>query len=226
MKTFTITEVVTKGIQIDWSKGKENGVLGLLLGEGPDKDIEETVRNALMEETSHQVLRGDNDTSMIEKYSKALEGEDTFPAILHWADLGKENDRLLREKRPQDRDALVLVRTMPGHRGKIAYYANTFDEVEDESGVTKVPRAFPPPGVHVLARKEVEHGVELLLKMRPRAAFRISRTGQLEGAPPELVVTWNGWWDPKMRNDSSMIPNPANWGMKIFARTNRHGRIE
>jgi hypothetical protein len=57
---------------------------------------------------------------------------------------------------------------------------------------------FPGEGVTpVLGRWPVNLGdgalsLELVLVMEPSASFRIIRTGELEGASPEIVVHWSG----------------------------------
>lgn len=91
-------------------------------------------------------------------------------------------------------------------------------EIWGSSRVEQITNEFPPPGVELLNPEHVEIEKEcfvdaicfkgvcswkeefkhlsttppLLLRMVPNSSFRICRTGNLEGAFPEFLVSWNG----------------------------------
>jgi hypothetical protein len=83
-----------------------------------------------------------------------------------------------------DGQALVRVQTWSGAGGKI------------ELGGPAKDAAFPPPGVGVLlagrVRAESAEILDTLLVLSEGSAFRIVRTGDLEGAWSEIRIQWDG----------------------------------
>jgi hypothetical protein len=84
---------------------------------------------------------------------------------------------------PYSNRALILVRTMPGEGGTIAYRHNSHVE----------------PAL-TMDRDVYEACSDRLFVAHPGGLIRIIRTGELEGAPSELVVGWDGQWLHDLRS--------------------------
>lgn len=108
----------------------------------------------------------------------------------------------------KDTKALVHVTTQTAHgrgvRGTISLSANSYTEHLDRGSVVKRWHPFPSAGVRVLLGSPAVHQdqdgawLELFVVMEAGASFRIVRTGDLQGAAPEISVQWaNGCLDTK-----------------------------
>lgn len=221
MKTFTVTEAGRKGISFKYKKGGPNEMFGIPVGQSITKDCEAT-------------------------------GLDEVETLLHRIDLAQDNDKLrvVKEQNPNDRIALVLVQTAPGVGGALKLFANTVKETFDEKKRRVVRDAMPieeAAGIEIIAEKpaEGESSAEYLMAMQPGASFRITRTGKLFQAAPEIVVLWNGRWDYRVENPRfragdvgsfdrqkdqadclRYLKNPVDfWGLSVFARRTRHGQV-
>jgi len=174
MKTFTVRERATKGIELNFRKNATSSVCGVSLG-----------------------------SKMLARLSKA--GVQEAKTVLHWLDVEEENEdlRLVPEENIKDRRALVLVETVPGLGGSIWLTSNDVISKVDASTervIRESPPKTPNTGVQVLAQAAsdtIGSGVHFLVSMLPGASFKIVRTGNLEGAPSEIVVSWSGKWDYK-----------------------------
>jgi hypothetical protein len=124
---------------------------------------------------------------------------------IYWAGVELNRDGLLlkpmqRRRAMQDKQALVHVVTFAGIGGKVTLTGNTYDEVFKNGVVIPQHRPFPPVGVnHLCSEEQLEQicalGMEALdcfLIMNPGSSFRIHRTGNLEGASPQIFVHWKG----------------------------------
>lgn len=199
MKTFTVMEEAEKGIKFRYSKEGPNDIYGIPVGQGILKQFQDT-------------------------------GLEEVEALLHWVDVLADGDkqRVVKEQHQRDRRAIVAVETCPGVGGAVKLYANTSREWEDEKKqrVMKEPNPFPPPGITVLAERDSSLGnKEYLLLMVPGASFRIVRSGRLNGAPPELVVVWNGRWREPQAYMPEHRTSMANWELKVHERRVRHGAV-
>jgi hypothetical protein len=106
--------------------------------------------------------------------------------------------------RSHDRQAFVRVETAGGVDGQVKLTANSYTTALKKSGhfpeVARRYAEFPDAGVVPFCTPEeldrVAKGVDfldVLLVMHKGASFRIERTGELDGASPELFVHWNGY---------------------------------
>ena len=200
MKTFTLRETMEKGIVFSYKKDGPNDLFGIPIGD--------SIQNSLR-----------------------LAGVEEAKAVLHWGDIGYDGEalRLIREQNPKDTRALVLVQTAAGVRGQLKLTANSVTEKYDDEKarrIIRVPNEFPPIGVEVLAEwpGEGDRAPSYLLSMIPGSSFRIERTGRLYGAPSQLVVVWNGRWDPMMALDPMKRANMQYWGMRVYGQRGGRGR--
>jgi hypothetical protein len=137
-----------------------------------------------------------------EQLYKAVEELPRGPVRLKRATLeaGKEY-LLLRRCAPTkgEGQALVHVCVAAGEKGQVFVSANAYDEVLERGRVGRAYKAFPGLGVQPLctdtALEHARHGgefLDLLVIMNQGSSFRVLRTGQLEGASPQLFVHWSG----------------------------------
>lgn len=201
MKTFTVREKATKGIDFHFHKeGPPNEIFGIPVGQA--------------------LLKEFHDLNVPEAR-----------ATLDWLDVVQDGDklRIIKEQNMRDRRALVVVETAGGLGGTVKLYANTMSEEVDEKThrVVRKANAFPPPGVELIAERQSSVGPEFLVSMLPGASFRIVRSGKLpKDAAPELVVLWNGRWDFNAARDPRRRTDMKNWsGFSIYDRSMRHGRV-
>lgn len=197
MKTFTITDVVKKGFEVRYSSGQETCLFGRPINQRALRHLEGAVCGPVT-------------------------------AILHWLDAVQVDGALQfdREKDPNDRRALVLVATAAGEGGRISFLPNTmvdrFNAVDKR--VYRVPHGvFPPPGIEVLGERKLDDGSEeTLLMMYPGASFRIHRTGDLQGAAPQLKLCWDGSWTKEAKSSALRTTRGGHrhWGMHLTM----HGR--
>lgn len=245
MKTFTVSEQARKGITLNFNPEGENTVLGVPIGQGILKEMQD----------AHEVGRSTSIWNMLDVVPDSTSGK---PAPAHL--------RLIKEQSIKDNRALVLVETPPGFGGTVKLFANTVTESLDmEKGrVVREANPFPPPGVELIAEKPAMNGFgpEFLVSMVPGSSFRIVRSGKLydshekKNAAPELVVLWNGRWDRRANYDKFRNPpkhtfdqwragqlresdlsrderdscrykaNPMKfWGLSVYNRSTRHGEV-
>ena len=94
--------------------------------------------------------------------------------------------------------ALVHIETHAGTGGTADLTADAWTEEVSNGKVVRLWRPFPPPGVKIVYGGEVlttDDGVErleLIVVMDEQASFRITRTGDLQGASPDIFVRWYG----------------------------------
>jgi hypothetical protein len=100
---------------------------------------------------------------------------------------------------PNWRDTKALVRvTTQTIGGALELSANSYIEDLRDGRVTRKRLPFPPIGVQIVhggpepIRNKNDSTLELLLILEEGASFRIFRTGELEGASPEIFVHWRG----------------------------------
>lgn len=191
MKTFTVSEQAKKGISLKYQPEGPNELLGVTIGQGILKEMRE-----------------------------GFDDKGATSSNWQWLDVVPDGNvmRLIKEQSIRDKRALVLVETPPGVGGSVKLYANTVTELYDEKKqrVVREANPFPPPGVTLLAERQVEgFGPEFLVSMAPGSSFRIVRSGKLydhtekKNAPPELVVLWNGRWDSRAEYDKFRNPDQA-----------------
>lgn len=109
-------------------------------------------------------------------------------------DEAKSAFKLLRESSAGDNRALVNVRVPTGLSGTIRFTANSYDEELRQGRVERVYRSFDAAiGITIVMSVDTGPWPDMLLTMEPGASFRILRTGDLDGRPPEMIVTWNGF---------------------------------
>jgi hypothetical protein len=99
----------------------------------------------------------------------------------------------------KDSKALVRVTTQTTVSGSLLLTAGAYAEEERDGKVVRLFLPFPPPGVKVVLGStepaqlyEGAIGFDLFIVMEPGAEFRITRSGDLQGASPELFVRWYG----------------------------------
>ena len=96
----------------------------------------------------------------------------------------------------RDDKALVYVYTPAGAGGTLELTANNYLEQFAGGRVEKVWQPFPSLGVSIIAGTaepvllDDVATLELLLVLEAGASFRITRTGDLQGASPEITVSW------------------------------------
>jgi len=216
MKAFTVTEQATKGIQIPVLLGNDNAFFGMRVGGGLLGDLKKALEVELEMANKEDELK--ELTQYIDTLESMLGGRAVAPMLLQSLDMNKDRTHIMRENSVGNRDALIHLVTKTGDGGKINLYANTVDEVEDADGVLRIPRPFPPPGVQLVGETDTDTGKEWLIKMRPRSSFKIIRSGDLQGAPPELVVLWTGRWQSRVFENSRSFHDPSEWGLRVFHR--------
>lgn len=206
MKTFTVRETASKGILFEYDRELPSAIFGIPVGQSILHQLEKVERPRVA-------------------------------SLLHFVDVA-ENDgerRVVLEQRKNDRRALVLVQTMPGAHGAVGLFSNTLREYMGKDH--RVKRELMPlseaVGVTLVADllADEDHGPEFLVAMEPGASFRIVRTGNLRtgqkgrGAPPELVVMWNGRWEHGVEEDPEKRQNMKNWSLRVYDRFERHGHL-
>jgi len=133
-------------------------------------------------------------TDLIHQIPKVLKGD----LLLHTANLLLTGSAVrIAPEPPEWKDTKALVHvTTETLGGTITVSANCYTEELQNGQVVKSWLPFPPTGVKVvLGTREplpIEDGVglELLLILEEGASFRITRTGDLMGASPEIFVQW------------------------------------
>jgi hypothetical protein len=144
---------------------------------------------------------------------KLAERED---ALLLTGDLFQQRGdlRVINEKHPGDKVALVFVATAPGEGGEIFLTANAQEEflLSQYRVGRRVMSLEHALGVFVIQSDEFG----TLLKLLPGSSFRIQRSGELEGAPEELIVIWTGRYNP----------NDPTGGLRVFGKTQQQRREE
>lgn len=199
MKTFTVREKATKGIDFRFMKEGPHEILGVPIGQGFLKEFNDTGHDELV--------------AMLHWFDVVPDGD---------------KKRIVKEQNNRDRRALVLVETAPGVGGSVKLFANTVREEINEKTqrVQREANDFPPPGVELIAQRDGIVGPEFLISMLPGASFRISRSGKLPSdAVPELVVLWNGRWDHHAAQDRNRRGNMKHWGLSLYERRMRHGDV-
>lgn len=194
MKTFTVTETIHKGIRL--VKGQE--LAGIQIGQGITKSLEDLPEGTVLMLHNLDLVNADN-----------------------------QMPRLVRELNPRDRAALVSVEVACGESGSTKLYANTVSEKWDETKKRVIREARPieeAVGVTVHCSSMSDSGLQYLISMQPGSSFRVVRSGDLQGAAPELVVLWNGRWDERAIQQGGRS-NTANWGMNLYSRRVRHGEV-
>lgn len=120
--------------------------------------------------------------------------------------------KVVNERHPNDRVALILVATEPGIGGALWLTSNCMAESVEYGRVVRKARPLSEAaGVQILGGQENV----VLLGVMPGGSFRICRDGKLNGAAPELTVLWSGRYNP----------NAADGGLKVFERKNRTGLL-
>ncbi len=209
MKAFEVLEGPFRGIRADFDRTKETNYLYGI-------PIDPRVTNHLRKKQ----LREPADLELVHKKRPRTIRVGRELVRLCWFDLA--GDRIVPEADIQDRRAVVLVQTAPGLGGELHLFGNTVVERLDGLGqVWRDPAPFPPVGVRTAFEFEEDYGVRShlwckrwLVIMQPGASFRIRRSGQLNGAPPELVVTWTGWWSPTALTKEGRR-DVTQWGLKV-----------
>ena len=201
MRCFRVDEDVFTGIRLSAVQEGlciEVGDKKLTLDESLSTSLDEAkqrVVKALDECLSTGEYTGETleeeDLEQIEELSDIVESESIE---LIYADIEGKN-KIVKEKR-RSPDALVLIETIAGVNGRIAFKSTTYDEhVDMKSGRVKrkYRDTFPPPGISVIEEGKSPQGSTCyLLRMMPSSSLRIERTGGLEDAPSVLTIVWKG----------------------------------
>lgn len=192
MQCFTIYELVTEGIQI-----REDGVQGVhaVVGDGGFP-----VAPAIAKEwydkmkAEQELLDHPDSTEGMRTTARDILSKGWW--LLQHAEVEMHQNRKAlgaskpgRNILPQSL-CLVVVETAAGEGGMLQYFArNREEELRPQNRGPRVfsrPATFPSPGVEVLAAR----GLARLLLMAPGSGFMMQRTGDLAGAPRELVVSY------------------------------------
>ena len=167
MRCFTVREDVIRGITVQ----KDGEQPAVILGTGGEQSVLPL------------------DREMADYFIRATEvlGTSELP-ILH-AQL-RGNPPYLCRAAGRDPHALVLVQVPVPDGGSLWMEGTGFTELDDGArSVKREQHPFPPPGVIPV---DASGGDLLLLMTKRGASFRICRSGDLQGAPPVLIVTWSG----------------------------------
>ena len=135
-------------------------------------------------------------TELIQAIPKEVEGDLLLDSAILLFQGGAPR---LAPEPPNWRDNKALVRVMTQTlNGTLALSAHSYTEELRAGRVVRNPLPFPPIGVTVV-RGSVEPigekgdiSLELLLVLEDGASFRITRTGDLQKASPEIFVHWRG----------------------------------
>jgi len=201
MRCFRVDEDVFAGIRLSTVQEGlciEVGDKKLMLDEGLSASLGEAkskVVQTLDECLSAGTYSGEpleeEELEQIEELTNVVEAESIE---LIYADIEGKN-KIVKEKR-RSPDALVLIETIAGMNGRIAFKSTTYEEHVDMKS-NRVKRkyrdTFPPPGVSVIEEGRSPQGSTCyLLRMMPSSSLRIERTGGLENAPSVLTIVWKG----------------------------------
>lgn len=172
MKCFELSEELRPGVGISRARN-----MYLALGGG-----ETTVRIPVSRQFS-QVLN-------------AVKGENVIPLLYAECVHTEEGLLIVPETNSRSRQALLVLQTAPPNVGSMKLCAQTFKESSVGGWVQKTynPRE-EIVGIETLATGHFpeDERVEELFLMDPGSGFVIQREGQLEGAPYEFNVSWNGY---------------------------------
>lgn len=194
MKLFTISESVSEGIRVQLTEGEAYIPVG-----STRFPTSRTIRDGLEElftEAKYALAQQDL-TSDERSYLEDLTKQNRI--VLRVAGVSHERNKIQRED-GWSTSALVLVDTVPGDiepgvPGTIRYTSRAYRE-DQESPTGPVFRVYdtswPAVGIEELASSESQK----LLLLRPHSGFRMERNGDLQGAPPSLMVSWKGYGQP------------------------------
>lgn len=201
MRCFRVDEDVFAGIRLSAAQEGlciEVGDKKLMLDESLGTSLDEAKKRivtTLDECLSTGEYTGEalteEELEQVEELTSVVENESIE---LLYADIEGKN-RIVKEKR-RSPDALVLIETIAGMNGRIAFKSTTYDEHVDMKS-NRVKRkyrdTFPPPGISVVEEGKSPQGSTCyLLRMMPSSSLRIERTGGLEDAPSVLTIVWKG----------------------------------
>jgi hypothetical protein len=199
LRCFRVDEIAVSGIHLSTVGGRlcvEVGDQQFPLGDELSQRLITTKQSVVnkLRETIERKGNGKRPFTPNELiYLDRLQGViETEPISLMYADVGE--DGTLTQERRHSAEALVLVETSAGINGTIVHKSTEFEErcnLSDRTIYREYKDSFPPAGVTVLAEGKSAQGSKCyLLRMWPRSAFRMERTGRLEGAPDFFTVVW------------------------------------
>lgn len=200
MKTFTISERARKGIEISFTKGGDNRLFGIPIGQGLMKPFEDSG----LQEATVIVDNCDFDDNV----TRVLREQ-------HWRD---NRALCLVETSSGPGGEVKLYANIPAERiegGRVRRLARPIEEAV---------------GVEVIADRDTDMGKEYLVSLLPGASFKICRTGKLMGAPAELVVLWKGRWEydrdiQAAEAGATQEERMKFWYLDVYPRNHRHAEM-
>lgn len=214
MKAFTLTENPVVGVHVDVRLGATNNLFNYPVSDELLGVVDRAVREEVVAFERSTFLRNHVIKDALDRAHGFLAGErsDTIPL----ARVDIEDGKLVPERNPRDRRALLHFRMAPGVGGHVVLTGNgSIEKIDGRGWVRRIPTPFPSLGIDILARD----GDEYLLAMTPGSTFRVQRSGKLEGAAPTTIVHWDpGWGEVFLRSKTELHDGPLPWGFKVYHR--------
>jgi hypothetical protein len=191
---FTVTEEVTRGIQV--KRGKEQGLfIDCGLPQENSVELEDQWVTQITSAVLHAGAVAEEEIRAAEEKGEPSEQLKDQLRIIRYRDpvidradfnqAGKLSRKLVSAHRG---DALVHLGTIAGDGGQIVWTANTYEEFVNKKG--KVDRTYHPleqaVGVSLICIGETDK----LIAMKPHASIRFERTGNTEGGDMRVMLKW------------------------------------